>query len=101
MRQDLTEIITALIMSESYEEEGKLEAINSLKESWPGLTGQEKSEIAAVAKAFEIMAVNKEDVFNEETLDEDNTDYFNSYPELVQKPKKRGLFRRKDPYILN
>ena len=103
MRADLTEIITALMQSyDEYEEEGIIEAIKSLSTNWPGLTGQERTEISAVVKAFEIMTRDdeeEEDIgYDEQDALSENSTYYHSnssYPNTMEETQKRGLFRRK------
>lgn len=100
MKPDLTEIITTLMQSyDEYDEEYIVKAIQSLKTNWPNLTVNERTEIDAVAKAFEIMAIDEED---EEEIYDAKEDLFantnldaSSYSQGNDTPQKRGLFRRK------
>ena len=102
MKQDLTDVITTLMSSyDEYEEESIIEAIKSLATNWPRLTGNEKAEINAVAKAFEIMTLDdeeEEDIGYDEqdALSEDRSYHSNSsYSTTMEEPQKRSLFRRK------
>lgn len=107
MKPDLTEVITTLMQSyDEYDDESIIKAIKSLSTNWPSLTGEERTEINAVAKAFEIMS---EDTYDEEDEDDfecqeteedlpTNRTYYNSessYPKTIEEPQKRGLFRRR------